>query len=71
MKINKIIYQYRRDFQAEYICEHCGEITKGRGYDDAFFHEKVIPDMVCKKCGKKADKNYRPLSTKYPEGYQI
>ena len=71
MKIKKITYQYRRDFTAEYECEHCGNVIKGSGYDDAFFHSKVIPDMKCPECGKTADKNYRPLATKYPEGYQI
>lgn len=71
MKIKRIISQHRRDFTAEYECEHCGHVEKGSGYDDAFFHQKVIPTMVCKKCAKTADANYRPLTTKYPEGYQI
>ena len=68
MKIKKIISQYRRDFKAEYECEHCGDVEVGTGYDDAHFHRDVIPDMVCKKCGKKAPDDYRPLTTKYPEG---
>jgi hypothetical protein len=71
VKIKTITYQYRRDFRAIYECEHCGNTQEGRGYDDAYFHANVIPEMVCSKCGKKADKNYRPLTTKYPEGYQI
>ncbi len=68
MKIKSIISQSRRDFSALYVCEHCGHETKGTGYDDANFHENVIPSTVCGKCGKKADENYRPLATKYPEG---
>lgn len=71
MKIDKIISQYRRDFRAVYVCEHCGCKKEDRGYDDKYFHESVIPKMKCKNCGKKAEENYRPLSTKYPEDYII
>lgn len=71
MKIEKIIYQHRRDFRAIYKCEHCGFEKKESGYDDANFHNNVIPAMVCDKCGKTADESYRPLSTKYPEGMQV
>jgi len=71
MRIKRILRQHRRDFTAIYECEHCGKEYEGSGYDDEFFHVNVIPDMVCKNCGKKADESYRPLTTKYPEGYQI
>ena len=71
MKIKEILYQHRRDFEAVYECEHCGTTFKGKGYDDANFHNNVIPAMICPTCGKKAPDNYRPLATKYPEGYQI
>ncbi len=72
MKIKRILSQHRRDFRADYECEHCGAVEKNkRGYDDRNFHENVIPTMKCPKCGKTADENYRPLATKYPEGYQI
>ena len=71
MKIKEITSQYRRDFNAIYECEHCGDTYNGDGYDDANFYENVIPKMTCFKCGKAADKNYRPLTTKYPEGMQI
>ena len=71
MKIDRIESQHRRDFVATYICEHCGHSYKGTGYDDKNFHENVIPNMSCKACGKKADDSYRPLATKYPEGFQI
>ena len=68
MKIKEITYQYRRDFRAIYECEHCGHVTgEKRGYDDANFHENVIPTMVCPICGKTAPESYRPLATKYPE----
>ena len=68
MKIKTIKSQSRRDFQAIYECEHCENTDEGYGYDDANFHENVIPAMVCSKCGKKAPEDYRPLTTKYKEG---
>jgi ribosomal protein L40E len=66
MKIKEITDQDRRDFRAIYVCEHCGAEEKGRGYDDDNFHRNVIPKKVCKKCGKTAPENYRPLGTKHP-----
>lgn len=71
MKIKEITYQNRRDFQAIYECEYCGHTEKGSGYDDANFHNNVIPSWECPKCNKTASDTYRPLATKYPEGYQI
>ena len=71
MHIRRILHQRRRDFEAEYECEHCGHIFTDRGYDDANFHNNVVPRMICPECGKKADEKYRPLTTKYPEGYQV
>jgi predicted RNA-binding Zn-ribbon protein involved in translation (DUF1610 family) len=72
MKIKRIISQHRRDFNADYECEHCGFIKKDSyGYDDTNFHQNVIPEMRCKHCGEKADDNYRPLATKYPEGLLV
>lgn len=71
MKIKRITSQHRRDFQAIYECEHCGETVAGGGYDDAHFHHNVIPDMACKACGKKAGDDYRPVATKYPEGQVV
>ena len=71
MRIKEITSQHRRDFRAIYECEHCGYKVEKRGYDDANFHNNVIPQMVCEECGKLADEKYRPLATKYPEGFQI
>ncbi len=75
MKIKTILNQHRRDFRADYECEHCGAVEKNkRGYDDRNFHENVIPKMVCPKCNESANSlgtDYRPLTTKYPEGFQI
>ena len=72
MHIKTIISQSRRDFWADYECEHCGHIDKHKsGYDDSYFHNTVIPDMICPNCRKKADGTYRPLSTKYPEEMDV
>jgi len=71
MRIKKIISQIRRDFRAIYFCEHCNHEVEKSGYDDTNFHNYVIPTFTCEKCGKKADENYRPLTTKYPDGFQI
>jgi len=71
MHIKKITDQIRRDFWAIYECEHCGYQQNGSGYDDANFHQNVIPVMKCEVCGKTAGDEYRPLATKYPEGMQV
>jgi len=68
MKIKKIISQTRRDFHADYECEHCGYVLEDQsGYDDSFFHREVIPNLKCKKCGKTSPDDYRSLAPKYPE----
>lgn len=74
MHIKKILHQYRRDFRALFICENCGHECELQGYDDTYFHANVIPEMKCSQCGKterEIDPNYRPLTTKYPEGMQL
>ena len=68
MKIKQILSQSRRDFRAIYICEHCNHEEESYGYDDTNFHVNVIPGMKCKACGKTAVDDYRPLTTKYPDG---
>ena len=71
MRIKEIVSQHRRDFTAIYECEHCGETQRAGGYDDAYYHNNVIPKMECKACGKAASETYRPLAPKYAEGCQI
>ena len=71
MRIKKILRQHRRDFTALYECEHCGALKEDSGYDDEYFHMNIVPTMKCPECGKIADRDYRPLSTKYPEGQQV
>lgn len=53
MHIKQKISQYRRDFLAVFECEHCGAQERRSGYDDAYFHEEVIPGMACTGCGRK------------------
>lgn len=55
MHIDHKIRQYRRDFTARYVCEHCTYSAEGEGYDDEHFHATVIPAMVCPACGKTGD----------------
>ena len=72
MKIKKITSQHRRDFTAILECDHCGHTqTLSGGYDDDYYHQNVIPNIKCKKCDKTGGDDYRPLTTKYPEGFQI
>ncbi len=71
MRIKQIVSQHRRDFTAVYECEWCGHKVQGRGYDDRNFHDNVIPNMQCEGCGRTASDDYRPLTTKYPEGMQV
>ncbi len=53
MTIKKITFSLRRDFSAIMECEHCQHTQKiTSGYDDAYYHERVIPVMTCQKCGK-------------------
>lgn len=56
MKIQKILSQHRNDYAAIMECEHCGATQKDmRGYDDAYYHDHVIPAMHCMSCGKTRD----------------
>lgn len=74
MKIKKIESQYRRDFHAIYVCEGCNHEERKEGYDDRNFHDNVIPNMKCEKCGESQNSlgiKGEYISTKYPEGYQI
>lgn len=75
MKIKTIKDQIRRDFTAVYECQFCGNTYEGSGYDDSYFHQKVVPDMECKKCGKSTNsepgEKPRPLAPRYPEGMEV
>jgi len=71
MRIKRILWQDRRDFKAIYECEHCGHEVEMTGYDDVYFHQKVIPAMKCSECDKTATDDYNPLTTKYPDEVTI
>ncbi len=68
MRIKTIESSHRRDFHATYECEHCGATKRSHGYDDANFHDNVVPAMVCAECGRTAAADYQPLTPKYGEG---
>lgn len=53
MKLIKKTSQYRRDFEGILECESCKkQETLKYGYDDANYHNNVIPNMKCKSCNK-------------------
>lgn len=52
MRIKTKVSQHRRDFKAVFECEHCGHEVEYDGYDDAYFHQTVIPALACPECGK-------------------
>jgi hypothetical protein len=56
MKIKEITSRMVFDFEATMECEHCGYIGELKtGYNDFFFHERIIPAMLCSECGKNRD----------------
>lgn len=75
MKIKTILSQSRRDFRATIYCEFCNkETTLNDGYDDNYYHTKVIPAMKCKHCNKSTvseNGTIDEVATKYPEGFQV
>lgn len=70
MKIKKMLSQHRRDFTATMECEFCKATSLlDSGYDDDFYHQKVIPEMKCKKCLKSTVSEGGEIDntkTKYP-----
>jgi hypothetical protein len=65
--IKEILNQSRRDFNAIYECEHCKTQVQDFGYDDFYFHNHVVPSMICSSCNKKSNNEYKPLTPKYSE----
>ena len=55
MKIIRFTWLMRNDFKAIYECEHCNDSFEAWGYNDANFHNRVVPNVHCDKCGKKSD----------------
>lgn len=53
MFIKEITNQYRNDIYGKIECEHCGHVEKLHGgYDDAYWHNNVLPAKHCSACGK-------------------
>jgi len=75
MKIKKVIWQNRRDFSALMECEFCGhQEMNNSGYDDRYYHDEIIPNMRCSKCGESTISKGGEITktpTRYPEGFQI
>ena len=67
MKIKEMLWQNRRDFKAMFECEHCGFTEIRTGYDDDFFHNTVVPNIKCFKCGKTASDTYEPREPRYKD----
>lgn len=55
MRIKNILNRSRRDFTAVYKCEFCNEEVQGYGYDDANFHDHVVPNLSCRFCKKSSE----------------
>jgi len=51
MIIKEMLSQNRRDFKAIFTCESCSNDVIKNGYDDRNFHDNVIPNVKCEKCG--------------------
>ena len=71
MRIKTIKNQHRRDFVADFECEHCGHTVERPGYDDHNYHHNVVPSMACPSCERTAGDEYRPLETRYDEDTQV
>ena len=53
MKIISLDQGNGRDLYGMMKCEHCNTSARlSGGYNDAFWHEKVLPAFHCKECGK-------------------
>jgi len=77
MKLIETIAQFRRDFQGKYECEFCGHIDTDKSldsYDDRYYHDEVIPNIECSKCGEStlsAGGSVTHTDTRYSNGFQI
>jgi Zn ribbon nucleic-acid-binding protein len=75
MKIYKLVSQTRRDFVAVMQCEFCNATQMDNsGYDDRYYHDNVIPEMKCDKCGKATKSEGGQIEhtpTKYPDGFTV
>lgn len=67
MKIEEITWRSRNDFHAILRCEHCGCSQKlTSGYNDAYYHNHVLPAMKCKVCDLPSKSALTPADGKTP-----
>ena len=67
MKIKEILSEYRNDFSAVLVCEHCGSTQRiNSGYHDNNYHTRVIPGMFCRACRLNRAGEELPAPTKGP-----
>lgn len=67
MRIAEILWSHRNDYKALMVCEHCGhEQTDDAGYNDAFYHQRVIPAMHCGWCGLDREGNQKSVPSSTP-----
>lgn len=53
MKILRLNEGNGRDLYGELVCEHCNAVSLLQGgYNDAFWHTRVLPAWHCEECGK-------------------
>ena len=52
MKIKEIAYSSRNDFKAIFECPLCHATYEAWGYSDANFYNNVMPNAICRECGK-------------------
>lgn len=65
MKIKEVTWQNRNDFYAILECEHCDNNTQPlkTGYNDSYYHAKVLPSIACVKCRKDRSGNITDQNT--------
>lgn len=52
MFVKLVTDRNRNDFWYTGECEHCGHERKNMsGYNDAYYHEQVVPSLRCASCG--------------------
>jgi len=66
MKTIEFCWMHRYDYEALCECEHCGNKQYMRGYNDANFHNNVVPKVRCHKCNK--DRNGEESTQYEPYG---
>ena len=52
MNIKDITYSHNNDFKAVFVCPICKCEFESWGYSDANFYNNVMPNAICRKCGK-------------------